>query len=48
MKRLEGIKPCVDTAAVADLTAAETVREAEFTRSRETFKALQPRPSIGV
>jgi hypothetical protein len=47
-KMLEGIKKLVDTATTGDLQVAQTLIEAELTLSRETFKALQPRPSIGV
>ena len=38
----------MDTAAVADLTAAQKLIEAELTRRRETSKALKTRPYIGV
>ena len=37
----------MDTAAVADLTAAQKLIEAELTRRRETLKALKTRPYIG-
>jgi hypothetical protein len=45
---LEGIKHFVDTAAVAELTAAQRIIEAELTRRRETFCGLNTRPYIGV
>ena len=47
-KRLEEIKPFVETAAVADLTAAQTLIEAKLTRRSETLKALKTRPHTGV
>ena len=38
----------MDTAAVADLTAAQKLIEAESTRRRETLKAVKTRLYIGV